>query len=209
MKSALLCIDLQHLFAARGEGIFASGENCRFTKKEQDYFFERLQHQLLPNVQKLQATFRDKGIEVLHIRTRSKTRDGRERTFWQKRMGLLATPGSREAEFISAVAPQGDELVINKTGYGPFGNTNIHALLVQLDVKQLYCCGVHTNTSIESTIRAAADYGYCPVLISDATAAISQTQHDSSLERLQDHCSEIIETDKLVEDFEQHLRSVG
>ncbi|AOS97875.1 putative hydrolase [Microbulbifer aggregans] len=209
MKSALLCIDLQHLCAVRGEGIFSEGQSCPFSPEEQNYFFDRLEKQVLPNVQKLQAIFRDKGIEVLHIRTRTKTRDGRERTFWQKRAGLLATPGSRESEFIDSVMPRGDELIVNKTGSGPFGNTNLHALLVQLDVQQLYCCGVHTNTSIESTIRAAADYGYCPVLIPDATAAASQALQDNCVERLVGQCCEEIETNKLVEDFKHHLRSVG
>ncbi|WP_237064911.1 cysteine hydrolase family protein [Microbulbifer guangxiensis] len=209
MKSALLCIDLQHLCAVRGEGIFRQSDRCPFSTADQDYFFDRLEQQVLPNVQKLQAIFRDKGIEVLHIRTRSKTKDGRERTFWQKRAGLLATPGSRESEFIDSVSPHDDELIVNKTGSGPFGNTNIHALLVQLDVQQLYCCGVHTNTSVESTIRAAADYGYCPVLVADATAAVSQALQDSCVERLQGQCCETIETAKLVEDFKHHLRSVG
>lgn len=209
MKSALLCIDLQHLCAVRGEGIFAGGENCRFSNEEQEYFFDRLDRETLPNVQKLQAIFRDKGIEVLHIRTRTKTQDGRERTFWQKRAELLATPGSRESEFIDSVMPRGDELIVNKTGSGPFGNTNIHALLVQLDVQQIYCCGVHTNTSIESTIRAAADYGYCPVLVSDATATVSEAQQNNCVERLEGQCCEVIQTAKLVEDFKHHLRSVG
>ena len=208
MKPALLCLDLQHLCAVRGHGIFADSNKHPFSTQEENDFFERLEKTVLPNIEKLQAVFRDKGLEVLHIRTRSKAKNGRDRTFWQKRLGLLATPGSREADFIDAVMPRGDELIINKTGAGPFGNSNLHSLLIQLDISQLYCCGVHTDQSVESTIRAAADFGYCPELIDDACAAIGTDRHGDCVNRLRDQHCEVTGTEKLVEDLKQHLRSV-
>lgn len=208
MKPALLCIDMQYLVAARGCGIFADPENAPISEAEQTYYFSRLEQTVLPNVQKLQALFRDKGIEVIHLRTRSKTRDGRERTYWHKRLGLLAAPGTREADFLGAVAPRGDELIINKVGSGPFGNTNIHSLLSRLDISQLYCCGVHTHEFVESTIRAAADHGYSPILIEDATASTSHQMQQDCVERLNGRYCEVTDTAAVVEDFEQHVRSV-
>ncbi|MEX2962793.1 cysteine hydrolase [Microbulbifer sp. TYP-18] len=209
MKPALLCIDLQTLLATRGQGIFADGGKPHWSQEEQDEFFARLETLVLPNVRRLQAVFRDKGLEVLHIRTRAKTSDGRDRTFWHKRAGLLATPGSPEAEFLASVVPLGDELVINKTGIGPFGNSNLPELLIQLNLSQLYCCGVHTDGSIESTIRAGADFGYCPILVEDACAAAGEMRHSLCVGRLQNLSGEMTTTDKLVEDLQQHLRSVS
>ena len=208
MKPALLCLDLQYLYAARGCGLFADPQKSPFSEAEQNNYFTRLEQTVLPNVQKLQAQFRDKALEVIHVRTRSKTQDGRERTHWHKRQDILATPGSRDAEFIDSVGPHGDELIINKTGSSPFGNTNIHALLTQLDISLLYCCGAFTHDCVESTIRSAADFGYCPVLIEDATVSASQQMQEDCVNRLKNHYCEVVDTSALVEDFQRHMRSM-
>ncbi|SHE54970.1 Nicotinamidase-related amidase [Microbulbifer donghaiensis] len=209
MKPALLCIDLQHLFASPDGGFFTGGGLGSFDESEQTYYFTTLEQSVLPNIQRLQAVFRDKGIEVIHIRTRSKTRDGRDRTYWHKKRDLHSTPGSQEAEFIDSVAPHGDEVIVNKTGSGPFGNSVLQAHLHQLGISQLYCCGVFTDESVESTIRAAADYGYCPILIADATATASEQLQLECIERLNGRFCEVADTKGLVEDLQQHLRSVS
>ncbi|MFC6979742.1 cysteine hydrolase family protein [Microbulbifer taiwanensis] len=184
MKSALLCIDLQYLDAARGCGVFADSGYSAFGKEGQEYYFARLEKQVLPNVQKLQALFRDKGLEVIHIRVMSQTDDGRDRSYWHRKLDLHCPPGSRESEFIESVAPKSGDLVINKTASGPFGNSNIHSLLSRLGIAQLYCCGVFTDVAVESTIRAAADFGYCPMLIEDATASASDMVQAECVNRL-------------------------
>ncbi len=208
MKSALLCIDLQYLDAARGCGVFADPGYSAFGKEGEEYYFERLEKLVLPNVQKLQVLFRDKGLEVIHIRVMSQTGDGRDRTYCHRKLELHCPPGSREAEFIESVAPKDSDLVINKTAAGPFGNTNIHALLCRLGIGQLYCCGVFTDVAVESTIRAAADFGYCPMLIEDATATASDTLQAECINRLDGRYCEVVRTPDLLEDLEQHIRSV-
>ncbi|SDZ80083.1 cysteine hydrolase family protein [Microbulbifer marinus] len=209
MKPALLCIDLQHLFASRDGDFFTASSQSPFGESEQTYYFTTLEQTVLPNIQSLQAVFRDKGIEVIHIRTRSKTHDGRDRTYWHKKRNLRSTPGSQAAEFVDSVGPRGDEVIVNKTGSGPFGNSVLQAHLHQLGISQLYCCGVFTDESVESTIRAAADFGYCPLLIADATATASKQLQSECIERLQDRFCEVTKTEDLIEDLKQHLRSVG
>lgn len=208
MKSALLCIDLQYLDAARGCGVFADPGYSAFGEEGEEYYFERLKKLVLPNVQKLQALFRDKGLEVIHIRVMSQTKDGRDRTYCHKRLDLHCPPGSRESIFIETVAPWDGDLVINKTAAGPFGNTDIHALLSRLGITQLYCCGVFTDVAVESTIRAAADFGYCPMLIEDATATASDAIQQDCVNRIGGRFCEVVRTPELLEDLEQHIRSV-
>ena len=58
----------------------------------------------------------------------------RDRSLEHKRLGLFAPPGSKLAEFIPAVAPQGDEIVIEKTASGVFISTNIEYILRNLCV---------------------------------------------------------------------------
>jgi nicotinamidase-related amidase len=89
-------------------------------REAEEYYFNRLETQVLPNVRRLQDAFRAVGLEVIHTRIQSLTMDGRDRGPGHKRLGLHAAPGSKEAEFLEIVAPQGDEIVINKTASGVF-----------------------------------------------------------------------------------------
>ncbi|WP_144394531.1 cysteine hydrolase family protein [Pleionea sediminis] len=70
-----------------------------------------------------------------------------------------------------------DEIIINKTASGLFSCTNIHCLLNNLAITELYIVGVYTNECVSSAVRAASDLGYEVHLISDATAAITPELH--------------------------------
>jgi hypothetical protein len=59
--TALLCIDLQYLDAARGIGVFADAEKSGVPPEAAEYYFERLETTVLPNVRRLQDAFRAKG----------------------------------------------------------------------------------------------------------------------------------------------------
>jgi hypothetical protein len=48
--TALLCIDLQYLDAARGFGVFADAEKSGVPAEAAEYYFERLESVVLPNV---------------------------------------------------------------------------------------------------------------------------------------------------------------
>lgn len=85
---ALLCIDLQYLDAARGHGVFADSVQSGVPPEAQEYYFNRLEQTVLPNVRRLQDAFREQGLEVIHTRIRSLTHDGRDRSPGHKRLGL-------------------------------------------------------------------------------------------------------------------------
>jgi nicotinamidase-related amidase len=78
-RTALLCIDLQYLDAAPGYGVFADAEKSGIPIEAQEYYFNRLEELVLPNVGSLQAAFRQKELEVIHTRIQSLTQDGRDR----------------------------------------------------------------------------------------------------------------------------------
>ncbi|MCB1121039.1 MAG: isochorismatase family protein, partial [Verrucomicrobiae bacterium] len=130
--TALLCIDIQYLDAAEGFGVFADAETSGVPVEGREHYFSALKHQVFPNVRKIQDAFRQNNLEVIHTRIQSLTRDGRDRGTGHKRLGLLAPPDSKEAEFIESVAPIGDEIVINKTASGVFTSTNFHYVLKNL-----------------------------------------------------------------------------
>lgn len=198
--TALLCIDLQYLDAAPGHGVFRDAARSGVSLEAQAYYFERLQTQVLPNVRRLQDSFRQHGLEVIHTRIQSLTRDGRDRGKGHKRLDLLAPPGSRDADFIESVAPLPalDEIVINKTASGVFSSTNLHYVLNNLGIESLFVVGVYTNECVETTVRDACDLGYLVTIIEDGCATVTPELHEASLATLRDRYARIMQLDETI-----------
>jgi len=192
--TALLCIDLQYLDAAEGFGVFEAPDRSGVPEAGRRYYFDTLADPVLPNVHRLQQQFRDAALEVIHTRIQALTRDGRDRSAGHKRLGLLAAPGSREADFLEQVAPVGDEIVINKTASGVFSSTNLNYVLTNLGVRALFVCGVYTNECVETTVRDACDLGYSVSLVEDACTTVTPELQRASLATLRDRYARIITT---------------
>lgn len=195
-KTALLCIDLQYLDAAPGHGVFADAEKSGVPIEAQEYYFNRLNELVLPNVQKLQKSFRQNGLEVIHTRIQSLTQDGRDRGPGHKRLGLHAAPGSKEAEFLEQVAPVGDEIVINKTASGVFNATNLEYILRNMDITGLFIVGVYSNECVSTAIRDACDLGFYVTLVSDATATVTPELQKATITTMKDRYARVINTDE-------------
>lgn len=199
--TALLVIDLQYLDAARGYGVFANADRNTMPHEAEEYYFDTLENMVLPNVQRLQNTFRANKLEVIHTRIQSLTRDGRDRSPGHKRLGLHAAPGSREAEFLTQVAPKGDEIIINKTASGVFNATNLDYLLRNMGVTGLFVCGVYTNECVSTTVRDASDRGFYTTLIADACTTVTPDLHNATIRTVKDRYARVITTDEAIKEI--------
>jgi nicotinamidase-related amidase len=199
--TALLVIDIQYLDAAQGYGVFAELDNNGVPAEAQQYYFERLKTTVLPNVRRLQDTFRGHGLEVIHTRIQSLTRDGRDRSPGHKRLGLHAPPGSIEAEFIEEVAPLGDEIVINKTASGVFNSTNLEYVLRNLNVTGLFVTGVYTNECVSTAIRDACDLGFYVTLIEDGCATVTDELQKATMRTVKDRYARVLSTEEAVKEI--------
>ena len=197
-NTALLVIDLQYLDAAPGYGVFADAERSGVPLEAQAYYFDRLHNLVLPNVQRLQQTFRAHQLEVIHTRIQSLTRDGRDRGPGHKRLGLHAAPGSKEAEFLPQVALQGDEIVINKTASGVFNSTNLEYVLRNLSITGLFVVGVYSNECVSTAIRDACDLGFYVTLIEDACATVTPELQQATITTMRDRYARVMNTDQAV-----------
>ena len=155
-------------------------------------------------MQRLLKAFRNKNMEVIHTRIQALTKDGRDRSNGHKRLGLLAVPGSKEAEFIPEVAPLEDEIIINKTASGVFSSTNINYVLQNLNINELIVAGVYTNECVETTIRDACDLGYLVTLVEDACTTVTPELHQGTINSLKDRYASILTT----EDVEKQLSKI-
>ena len=207
--TALLCIDLQYLDAASGYGVFADAEKSGVPIQAQEYYFNRLEELVLPNVRRLQDAFRATNLEVIHTRIQSLTQDGRDRGPGHKRLGLHAAPGSKEAEFLERVAPQGDEIIINKTASGVFNATNIEYILRNLEITGLFIVGVYSNECVSTAIRDACDLGFYVTLISDATATVTAELQQATLTTMKDRYARVLSTEEALVELATLPHAVG
>lgn len=203
--TALLVIDMQYLDAARGYGMFDELNLSGVSPEAQDYYFDTLEKTVIPGIVRLQRCFREAGLEVIHIRIQSLTRDGRDRGAGHKRLNILAPPESKEAEFLPEVAPEGDEIVINKTSSGVFSTTNLYYVLKNLGIDALFVTGVYTNECVDTTIRAACDLGFLVTLVEDACTTVTPELHNATIATLRDRYARVIDTDQAVREIGRHV----
>lgn len=201
-STALLCIDLQYLDAARGHGVFADAASSGLPTEAQDYYFDRLDKKVLPNVRRLQDVFRTNRLEVIHTRIQSLTQDGRDRGPGHKRLNLHAAPNSKEAQFLEQVEPKGDEIIINKTASGVFNSTNIEYLLRNLGITGLFVVGVYSNECVSTAVRDACDLGFYVTLISDAIATVTPELQHATITTMKDRYARVMSTDEAIAEVE-------
>ena len=202
-NTALLVIDLQFLDAAPGYGVFADAEKSGVPQEAQAYYFNRLQQTVIPNVQRLQQAFRRNKMEVIHTRIMSLTMDGRDRGPGHKRLNLHAPPGSKEAQFLPEVAPQGDEIVISKTASGVFNSTNLEYILRNLGITGLFIVGVYSNECVSTAIRDACDLGFYVTLIEDGCATVTPELQHATLTTMKDRYARVLTTDEALKEIKE------
>lgn len=204
-RTALLCIDMQYLDAARGYGVFTEEALRGVPPQTYESYFTALETSVLPNVRRLQETFRKRGLEVIHIRICSLTRNGRDRSPGHRRLDLHAAPGSKESEILPEVAPVGDEIVIDKTASGVFNATNLHYVLRNLEIDSLFVTGVYTDECVSTTVRDAADLGFHVTLIEDGCATVTPDRHNFTIATLRDRYTRVMTTDQAIDQIRQHV----
>jgi nicotinamidase-related amidase len=206
-KTALLCIDMQYLDAAPGYGVFADADASGVPHEAQEYYFNRLDEIVLPNVRRLQDAFRDHELEVIHTRIQSLTMDGRDRGPGHKRLNLHAAPGSKEAEFIERVAPIENEIIINKTASGVFTSTNIQYILRNTEITGLFVVGVYSNECVSTAIRDACDLGFYVTLISDGCATVTPELQQATITTMKDRYARVLTTDEAIAEIRKVVES--
>jgi ureidoacrylate peracid hydrolase len=83
--------------------------------------------------------------------------------------GTLLAKGSWDYDIVDGLAPQPGDILIPKTRYSGFFNTNIDSVLRARGIRTLVFTGVATNVCVESSLRDAFHLEYFGVVLEDAT----------------------------------------
>ena len=192
---ALLVVDMQYFDAhpewGEGRTAIQMGVSHCF-----DPYFAQIDD-ILPRIQRLLSIFRDRQMEVIHLRVAEWTKDSRDVGWKQLVRGLVVPSDSKEADLLAEVAPVDDELVVSKSSSGVFPVTNLDRLLRNMDIHTLVFTGTSTGGCVESAVRDAVDLGYNVIIISDGCADSTLPSHRLALSRMDRGLARIMTTAEL------------
>lgn len=140
-NTALLIIDVQNDYFPGGKMTLENAEEAG------------------QNTRKVLQYFRQNKLPVVHIMHIS-TNEG----------AAFFLPGTSGAEINRLVAPHMGEKVITKHFPNSFRETDLLEYLKSEKIENLVITGMMTDVCVESTTRAAFDFGFNATIIGDATA---------------------------------------
>jgi ureidoacrylate peracid hydrolase len=188
--AALLVIDVQYFSVFPGQGEW-SHLDPRAIPDEMAYYFQRVKNQVLPNIARLQAAFRQARAEVMYTVIECLTRDGRDRGLDYKISGFMVPRGAREAKVPTEIEPFEDEIIISKSSSSVFNSTNIDYILHNLEIDYLVVAGLITDQCVESAVRDACDRNFLVTMVTDACATYTPERHQASLAALKGYCRQV------------------
>ena len=181
--SALIIVDMQNFFIDKKGGGYTEGGPP-----------------IVPNLAKLADTFRSAKRPVIytaHGHHPSGTDYGILHWWWGD--GLLE--GSGEAKIIDELKPKKNERVIKKHRYSAFYDSDLETILRCMGIEDLVIGGVMTNLCCESTARDAYFRDYRVFFPADASGAICEEMHLSSLLNLAYGFAYIPRTQEILDTF--------
>lgn len=89
--------------------------------------------------------------------------------------------GSYGARPVPGAEPQPGDLVMDRPRMSAFHGTALDTVLRTVGVTHVVLTGVHTNHAVNTTARVAADLGYTPIVVTDATASTTAEAHRGDL----------------------------
>lgn len=193
-ETALLCIDVQNYGLAP--------KSTAIQKARWDPFYKRMREVVIPNLKRLQQSFRDKGIDVMHARIACLLEDGRDRSLSQKMPGwnnLLMPPDSEASQIIPELAPRAGEIVVTKTTDSALTGTNLRLVLSNMGIRNVVVTGIYTDQCVSSTVRSLADESFNVVLVEDCCAAGTDELHNKELEIINMIYCHVVSSDELRE----------
>jgi len=165
-------------------------------------FYGRMHEIVIPRTAKLQNSFRQHGMDVLHARIACLLEGGKDRSLSQKKPGwnYLLLPKNREdAQIVPELAPREDEIVVTKTTDSALTGTNLRLVLHNMGIKNVVLTGIFTDQCISSTVRSLADESFNVILVEDCCAAGTDELHQKELEILNMIYCHVISSSELMD----------
>src|SRR5437773_3595372 len=192
-RSAVIVVDMENDFAAKGGMFDRAGVDISGAQKA-----------IAPTAKVLTAA-RQAGMKIIYLKMAYRPdlsdlgeTDSVNRTRHLK-FGVgqrIQAPDGRESrllirdtwdtDIVPELKPQASDIVIYKTRFSGFYQTDLDATLKKFGIKYLIVTGVTTSICVESTVRDATFRDYLCVMLRDCMSEpighdLPRTNHDASL----------------------------
>ncbi len=101
-----------------------------------------------------------------------------------EKLGEFMPIGSTDREIPQALAPEPDDLVIEKATQNIFVGTNFEMIMRNRGVQSLIFTGIATEIGVETSARDAGARGFYPIVLSDGVSSMDRESHERSLQSL-------------------------
>lgn len=193
-ETALLSIDVQNTYMSPSDD---PAEQARWAP-----FHARMREIVIPTTARLQNSFRQHGMDVLHARIACLLENGKDRSLSQKKPGwnyLLLPKDQEDSQIVAELTPHEGEIVVTKTTDSALTGTNLRLILHNMGIKNVVLTGIFTDQCISSTVRSLADESFNVILVEDCCAAGTDELHRKELEILNMIYCQVISSAELIE----------
>ena len=192
-KTAVIVVDMQNDFGAKGGMFDRAGIDISGIQKA------------VGPTEKVLAAARAAGIPIVYLkmgyrpdlsdlgapdsvnRTRHMRMDvGRTVRAPDGRESRILIRDTWNTDIVPPLAPQSDDLIVYKTRFSGFYQTELDARLKEMGIRHLIVTGCTTSICVESTVRDAMFRDYLCVLLADCMSepigyGLPRSNHESSL----------------------------
>ena len=212
-RSAVIVVDMENDFAAKGGMFDRAGVDVSGAQKA------------IGPTAKVLAAARQAGLKIVYLKMGYRpdlsdlgATDSVNRTRHLK-FGVgqkIQTPDGRESrllirdtwdtDIVPELKPQASDIVIYKTRFSGFYQTDLDATLKKFGIKYLIVTGVTTSICVESTVRDAMFRDYLCVMLRDCMSEpighdLPRTNHDASLLNAEVLLGWVSDSDQFVKAF--------
>jgi nicotinamidase-related amidase len=131
---------------------------------------------------RLSEAFREAGGTVVLVRV--------------ERPGVAEQPPG--SGFVPEVQPRADDITVVKRTIGAFYGTGLAEQLRRRKVQTVVMAGLATTMGVESTARAASDYGFEVLFASDAMSGPTTLEHEHAVTVTFPRFGEVLTTDEIL-----------
>jgi nicotinamidase-related amidase len=176
-QTALLLIDFQNDFCEPSGQFGQQGEDIGAVTAA------------VTNTKRLLQAARDAGVLVIHIRAEygeASASSVSMRSNSTASASGCCRPNTPGAEFVEALQPLPNELVVLKHRFSAFIDTRLELILRTNKIRNVIATGVATHCCVESTVRDACMKDFFVIIPSDCVASRGSMKHlhDNSLETM-------------------------
>ncbi|MEK6920650.1 MAG: isochorismatase family cysteine hydrolase [Nanoarchaeota archaeon] len=180
-ETALLVIDMQNDFVE--EGAVLEVPTTRNNLKEYKTFID---------------VCRKKGVAIIYTRHcyDAKKNPIEARLFPQLKKGGLRE-GTPSWDVCNALKPERDDIIVNKTRYDAFYNTNLGSILKRRKITNLIITGTMTEVCCESTARSGMFQDYNIFFCADMNYTLSEEAQENTLKGIAAHFGDVTTASKI------------